>query len=155
MARALRVFLVGDEVLSMMQMETYLEAAGHTVVGTALSSREAREVAAGLSADIALVDIRLADGPTGMEVGRFLTERMDLPVVYLTANPKRLAADCSGAIGVIAKPYTQEGVWTALTYLADAVLAPPPTRDLPRTLQLSPAYARCWAESRAERPETC
>lgn len=147
MKRPLRVLVVEDEVLLMMQLESYLEDAGHIVVGTAMSSREAVSVAAQLDADLALIDIHLADGPTGVEVGRFITERTPMTAVFMTANPKRIPEDFSGAAGVIAKPYTEQGLMRALDYLVDAVLDPPPTLEVPRSIALAPAYAQKWARS--------
>ena len=65
----------------------------------------------------------------------------------MTANPKRIPEHFSGALGVIAKPYTQHGLASALTYLADAVLAPPPGSAAPDSLTLAPDFSRRWAAS--------
>ena len=140
----LRVFIVEDEILLMMQLEAFLQDAGHIVVGTAISSREAKKVAAEINADIALIDIHLADGPTGTEVGQFITDHTTMAAVFLTSNPKRIPENFAGAIGVIAKPYTEQGLFTALNYLIGAVRSPPPLVDLPRSLVLSPAYSQIW-----------
>lgn len=144
MQEPLRCFVVEDEALLMMQLEEFLEEAGHVVVATAMSSREAFDAAPVANADLALVDIHLADGPTGIEVGRFISERTETSVVFMTANPNRIPEDFSGAVGVIAKPYTQEGLFSALEYLVDAVRDPPPRSLLPRSLVLAPAYAQLW-----------
>ena len=141
----LRVLVVEDEALLLMQLESFLEDAGHIVVGDAMSSQEAMTISTTVEADLALVDIHLADGPTGIEVGRFFVERTNMAVVFMTANPKRIPDDFSGAIGVIAKPYTQQGLNSALSYLVGAVQNPPPIGDLPRSLVLAPAYARKWS----------
>lgn len=143
----LRLFLVEDEVLLLLQLETFLKEEGHVVVGTALSSGEAIEVARTIQADIALVDVHLADGPTGVEVGRFIVRQTGTAVVFMTANPTRISSDFSGAIGVIAKPYTQEGLRSALAYLEGAIRRPPPITELPRNLLLAPSYAHRWAAS--------
>lgn len=74
----LRIFVVEDEVLLTMQLELYLRTAGHVVADTAASSGEAIARAAKVEADVALIDIHLADGPTGPEVGRFIAERPGL-----------------------------------------------------------------------------
>ena len=147
MRQPLRVLVVEDEILLQMQIEMFLEIEGHIVVGTALSSREAIGIAAGLEADLALVDIHLADGPTGVEVARFIAEQTGMAVVFMTANPKRIPEDFSGAIGVIAKPYTQEGLRLALDYIAMAVRDPPPPPAQPRSLMLAPSYTRRWTGS--------
>ena len=49
-------------------------------------------------------------------------------VVFMTANSKRIPEDFAGAFGVIAKPYSERVVASALTYVAEAwnvpVIAP-------------------------------
>lgn len=147
MPEPLRILVVEDEVLLLMQLEMLLEEEGHVVAGTALSSREAIGIATGLEADLALVDIHLADGPTGVEVGRFIAERTGMAVVFMTANPKRIPEDFSGAFGVIAKPYTQVGFRSALDYIDKSIRKPPPPPPLPRSLVLAPSHAQRWSGS--------
>lgn len=148
MQHPLRVFVVEDEFLLMTQLELYLKAAGHVVAGVATSSEEALARAVEIDADVALIDIHLADGPTGTEVGRFIATHTSMVAVFVTANPKKIPEDFLGAVGVIAKPYTQGGLAAALNYLVAAVTGPPPTLGLPRSLVLAPSYASRWARKR-------
>jgi two-component system, response regulator PdtaR len=134
----LRLLVVEDEVLLLMQIEAVLAREGHVVVGTALSSREAMDCAAACDADVALVDIHLADGLTGLDVARFVVERTGMAVVFMTANPKQVPADFPGALGTIAKPYSQAGLCSALAFVAAAIRHPPPPALPPRSLTLAP-----------------
>lgn len=131
-------------MLLMLQMKIILEACGHVVVATAETSNEAMSIAAEMDADLALIDVHLADGPTGPEVGRFLVERTKIPAVFVTANPKMLPSDFSGALGAIAKPYTKNGLILALDYLLDALSDSRPRSKPPRSLILAPNYAERW-----------
>lgn len=140
----MRFLLVEDEVLLLMHLESLLTDRGHEIVGTAVSSHEAITRASEREADIALVDLHLLDGPTGSEVARFIVGRYSTAVVFMTANSGRIPDDFSGAIGVIAKPYTEEGLYAALDYIDKGVRSPPPTVRLPRSLTLAPAYAQRW-----------
>ncbi len=74
-----------------------------------------------------LLIIHLADGPTGVTLGRQLVDA-GIPVVFMTANARRIPEDFSGAIGVIGKPYTEAGVSDALKFLVQAIRNPPPSR---------------------------
>ncbi len=139
----LRVFVVEDETLLQMQLEVFLEEAGHLMVGSATSLAEALAEAVPSRPDLALVDIHLADGPTGVEVGRLLAER-GIPVVFMTANARRIPGDFSGAIGIISKPYSQAGVAEALRFLVGAVKNPPPEDVPPPSLVLAPTIAARW-----------
>lgn len=141
--KRLRVFIVEDEVLLQLQLEMYLEDAGHEVAGVAASSREALAAVAVSAADVALVDVHLADGPTGIEVGRQMADK-GLPVLFLTANAARLPEDFSGAIGVLGKPYTQAALADTLDFLVAAVVNPPPTRSVPDALTLAPSFSARW-----------
>lgn len=149
MQAPLRVLLVEDEVLLLMQLEALLEGQGHVVAGTALSSREALALAAEVEADLALVDVRLADGASGVDVGRLIAERTGMAVAFMTATPKRIPGDFSGALGVISKPYTREGIRSALDYIREGLRDPPPRGAPPRSLELAPSFARRWAGSAA------
>lgn len=143
----LRVMIVEDEALLAMELEGLVEEAGHTVVGWATSSTEARRLVDLIDADIAFVDVHLTDGPTGVEVAQYIADRKNSMVVFMTANPKRLPENFAGAVGVIAKPYTMNGLLAALRYLQEGVRRPPPVSDLPVGFTLSPDYLVNWARS--------
>ena len=144
--RPLRIMIVEDEALLLMELEMFLESEGHQVVGTATSYREAADVSKEVNADIALVDIHLTDGPVGVELGRYITQNTGTAVVFMTANVKRIPEDFSGAIGVVAKPYTNAGLRAALHYLVAAVRNPPPRAVPPLSLSLAPHLEEQWVD---------
>lgn len=141
----LKVLIVEDEALLAMELEALVEDAGHAVVGWATSSSQARELVDGVEADIAFVDVHLTDGPTGVDVARYIAEKKRSMVVFMTANPKRIPDNFEGAVGVIAKPYTMHGLMAALRYLHEGVRRPPPVSALPVGFTLSPRYRSTWA----------
>lgn len=144
----LRVLIVEDEALLAMELECLVEEAGHCVAGWATSSAEARSLVDDVQADIAFVDVNLLDGPTGVDVAAYIAETKSSMVVFLTANPKRLPENLAGAVGVIAKPYTLNGLMAALKYLQEGVRRPPPESALPVGFTLSPRFATEWGEPR-------
>ncbi len=141
--RPLSILIVEDQAILAMELELLVESAGHVVAGWAMDAAEAYEIAEQGLVDLAIVDVHLADGPTGTLVAKRLLG-MKIAVVFATANAKRVPADFMGAIGVIAKPYTVSGMMAALSYLHNGVLRPPPSGLLPTGLQLSPSYLRQW-----------
>ncbi|CAN5212064.1 response regulator [soil metagenome] len=146
-ARPLDVLIVEDEVLLAAELEFLLEEVGCHAVGHAMSSNEAVSLASALRPDLALVDVHLQDGPTGVEVARTIHDKCGGVALFMTANVKRLPADFAGACGVIGKPYSSHGVKSALTYLAACLRdgrAPGPP---PIGLELAPAYAERWGLS--------
>ncbi len=114
----LRILVVEDEVLIALELECLLEDLGHVSVGVASASAEAIALGQRTAPDVALVDIHLIDGPTGIEVARALSADPRTTVVFMTANAKRIPPDFAGAVGVIAKPYSERTVASALDYVA-------------------------------------
>ena len=142
--RPLDVLIVEDEVLLATELEFLLDEVGCHTVGHAMSSDEAVTMANDLHPDLALVDVHLRDGPTGVEVARTIAHDCGGVALFMTANVKRLPDDFAGACGVIGKPYSEHGVKSAIHYLTvcmreDHAPGPPPIG-----LQLAPAYAERW-----------
>ena len=69
----IQVLIVEDEVLLAVELEHVLEDAGHHVVGHAMEAAEAISLAGQHRPDLALVDVHLQDGPTGVDAARALT----------------------------------------------------------------------------------
>jgi len=122
----MRVLIVEDEFLLAMDAQAMVEALGHEVVGPAGSYQAALEAVD--SAELALVDVRLADGYTGPDVAAWIAQNCDVTVVFVTGNPEAVYASTHAA-GVLTKPYTKEQIAEALE-LAAACHA---GRELPRT----------------------
>lgn len=131
MERSLKIMIVEDEALLALELEEEVEAAGHSVIGQAMSEKQAMAILERQVPEFAFVDVHLTDGPTGIDVGRHLAER-GIPYVFVTGNLKRVPDDFVGAIGVIEKPYTMNGLQNALSYIArllrgDVNLTVPPS----------------------------
>lgn len=143
--RPLNILIVEDEAILAMELENLLEDAGHVTVGWATCLSEAEELIHDISADLALVDVHLSDGLTGIEVADLFRRTHAATVVFMTANPKLIPEDFVGALGVIAKPYTSSGVMAMLDYLREGISAPPPSSRQPNGLVLAPEYRTAWA----------
>lgn len=110
-----RILIIEDEALVAMELRFVLEDLGHEVVATVADARSARSVAAENEIDLALVDIHLSDGPTGIALGSDLG-REGVTVVFMTANPGMVRDGVAGALGVLSKPTDERGVQTAVDY---------------------------------------
>lgn len=141
----LKVIIVEDEALLAMELESLVEDSGNVVVGWATSFDEAKALIDANTADLAFVDLNLADGPTGVKVAEYIRDSGRSLAVFMTANPRSLPENYAGAIGVIAKPYTMNGLMAALNYLKEGVREPPPASSLPVGFVLSPDYAAQWS----------
>lgn len=142
----LNVLIVEDEVLLAAELKHIVEDAGCRGVGHAMTSQEAFELACRLTPDLALVDVCLQDGPTGVDAARLIAQHCGGVVLFMTANVLRLPADFAGACGVIGKPYSEQAVCNALRYLRACLRdgrAPGPP---PAGLHLSPEYLARWGD---------
>ncbi len=111
-----RILIVEDEALVAMELRFVLEDLGYEVVGTVGDAHSARDVARETEIDLALVDIHLSDGPTGVALGRELGEDVGLTVLFMTANPGMVRDGVAGAIGVLSKPTDERAVQRSVDY---------------------------------------
>lgn len=126
----MRILVVEDEFLVALEIRNILEDLGHDVIGTAPDSKHARRLAE-KGVDIALVDLNLRDGPTGIEVGAELA-RSGVTVLFMTANPAQLGRGVPGAVGVIAKPVENREMMQAARYIEALRLGRSPPQPPPR-----------------------
>ena len=145
----LRVLIVEDEALLLMQLEASVEAEGHDVVGTAMSAGEAIALARMVEPDIAFVDLQLLDGPTGLFVARHLRGAAKTVFVFITANATRIPDDYEGAAGIVSKPFSQAGITATIRYLNECVRRPVPGLAVPAELKVAPQFQIAVAEGRA------
>ena len=110
-----RILVVEDEAIVALELQFVLEDLGHEVVGVAADAWSARRLATEKNVDLALLDIHLSDGPTGIQLGRDLCER-GVTVLFMTANPGMLRSGVAGTVGVLAKPVDEYSVQTAVNY---------------------------------------
>lgn len=111
-----RILIIEDEALVAMELRYVLEDLGHRVVDTVADAKSARDVVRENDIDLALVDIHLSDGPTGVALGRELGQEMGVTVLFMTANPGMVRNGVAGTIGVLSKPTDERAVQTAVDY---------------------------------------
>lgn len=111
-----RFLIVEDSLLIAMDLEEAIARSGHEVIGIAPDMKVALNYSK--EADIAFVDVRLADGETGPELARLLVER-GLLVIFVTGNPMLVEGRDAGALGVIAKPLTHQAAADVIQFVVD------------------------------------
>ena len=140
MIEPLRVLIVEDEAILIMHLEVMLEEAGHIIVGTAMSAKDAIEQIHAVRPELVLLDVHLGGGPSGLDVARAVRDQDNLTIVFVTANVLKLDDDMHGAAGAIAKPFTCDLLEGSLAYLEECMHRPPPVLGQPAGLRLAPAY---------------
>ena len=92
----LRVLIVEDEVILATELEYLVEVSGAEPVGHAMTSPEAVALAERLHPDLALVDVHLGDGPTGVDAVRADHADRDAPGIHLRGHPHRAVGTVAG-----------------------------------------------------------
>jgi two-component system, response regulator PdtaR len=112
-----RILIVEDEMLVALQIEGFLIAAGHDVVGIADCTARALVLAADRAPELALVDVNLARGDNGVELAAQL-HAIGIQILFASGNcPPNLTRH--EAIGCLGKPFGQQDM-TAAIAAADA-----------------------------------
>lgn len=141
---SLQILIVEDDSLVTAWMERLIIEMGYRPAGHATSSVDAIVIADKLRPDLALVDLHLTDGLTGIEVARRLTESCAAVVLFITASRQHIPDDYAGACGLLSKPYTEGELRAALRYLETCIHEGSSKSPPPHALSLSPDYVRRW-----------
>jgi CheY-like chemotaxis protein len=129
-----------------MDIESMIEDGGHRVVGEAASLFDVEDLQDGMSPDLAFVDLQLAHGTSGLDVCRLIRRRWPSAfIVFVTANARAIPDDYAGAHGLIPKPFSRNGLVSAMRFIEQGVCDPPPTLPQPASFVASPAFAATWA----------
>lgn len=85
-AQNMRVLIVKDEVVIASYLEVLVLSLGYEVCAIATNAPEAVESAATHKPDVALMDIRLAHGGSGIDAAREIYSREGLRCIFVSAN---------------------------------------------------------------------
>ncbi|MDX7953659.1 response regulator [Lichenihabitans sp. Uapishka_5] len=141
----LRFLVVEDEALLAMDLGMLIEDAGHGVVAEAACLREVQGLDDAIAPHVAFVDLQLAEGSSGLDVCAHIQSHWaDAIIIFVTANPKKLPDDHAGAHGVIAKPFSRNGLMSAMRYIVDGICNPPPSSPTPPDFTVFPAFTAVW-----------
>lgn len=116
--RPIRVLISEHEALIAMEMKRLIDDMGGDVVGTATTLDGACQLADRHAYDIAVIDVRLKNGESGVELARRLRAEHGVPTVFVTAlgdAETSMAVEAFGPAAFVLKP-------TSAGMLRDAIL---------------------------------
>jgi CheY-like chemotaxis protein len=114
----MNVLVVEDEAIVAVELELAVEDAGCRVAAVAGDLQEAMQAAQRQRLDLALVDINLRDGRTGVQIATRLTREYGVSVIFMTANADLAPPSFPDALGVYPKPYDPGAVVELINYAA-------------------------------------
>ncbi len=131
----MRILIVEDEALIAVVLADSLEGAGHEVMGPASTMAEALALCEALRPELALLDINLRDGSSGVDVARALLERWGVLSIFASGAMPEARRARSFALGYIRKPYETETVLRSVE-VAREVMGGGAPRAVPAGLEL-------------------
>ena len=112
-----RILVVEDDGVTALSLQDVLRRLEHDVVGLASTGREAITLAEAEQPDIILMDIWLAGPMSGIEAARQIRQRLDIPIVFVTAHSdESTLRQAQGAqpYGFVLKPFDQNDLRVAI-----------------------------------------
>jgi PAS domain S-box-containing protein len=106
-----RILVVEDEYIIAGEIEMSLQSLGYDACGVAHEAEEAIRKVELLKPDIVLIDINLNDTMSGIEAAKIISDKHNIPIIYLTAygDPSTLKeAMSTKPYGYILKPYKDD-----------------------------------------------
>lgn len=124
-----------------MDLEAKIEALGQQVVGMAPDAEQALAIAESAGPDLALVDVNLRDGLTGPQIASELVKKFKVMVVFVTGSAESIPPDCSGALGVITKPWAPKTIEQLIPFVnAYRSEQRPVLASTPMHMRLAPTF---------------
>ena len=115
MNKKYKILIVEDELLVATDIEESIENLGYSVQNVVDTGKKAiAEVERSLP-DLVLMDINLKEEMTGIEAAQLITQKHDVPIIYLTANADIATinkAKVALPYGYILKPFTDKDLQT-------------------------------------------
>lgn len=119
----MNILIIEDEALVAMEMEMILAEGGHCVAGLADTPDDAMVIARN-GVDLALVDVHLARGTSGLDAARSLGDQ-EVPCLFVTSACPPHADHL--ALGCLLKPYSDAQLLSAISVCAQIIRGETPT----------------------------
>ena len=138
----LKVLIAEDELMIADLLEETLTMSGYEVCGIARTVVEAVALADLHKPDLAVLDVRLAQGNRGPDIARRLGDRRTVGILYATGeDARRSTLTLADGSASITKPYQVEDVARALAIVREIMTLGTATPPFPLGFRLLPEMA--------------
>ncbi|EGF91032.1 response regulator [Asticcacaulis biprosthecium C19] len=132
----LNILIVEDDLMIADMTEAFLIASGYDVCGIARTVNKALALAAEHLPDLALIDLRLAEGGLGTDVAPQLQRRKRTGILYVSGNAMQFDLTSDDGDGCLVKPYLTRDLLCSLSIVTDIVTTGASTQIHPRGFKL-------------------
>jgi CheY-like chemotaxis protein len=134
-----KVLIAEDDLMIADMAEEVLVEHGYEVCGIARTVEEAVTMGKHCKPDLALLDLRLADGGLGTDVAAQLASFGRLGILYATANVSHVILTAANGDACLAKPYRDVDLLRGLEIVIEIVKTGRTTGPQPRGFQVLPS----------------
>jgi DNA-binding response OmpR family regulator len=127
-----KVLIAEDDLMIADMIEETLVDDGYEVCGIARTVAEAVALGRRHKPDLAVIDLRLADGGLGTEIAAQLGSLGRLGVLYATSSISHIMLTAADGDGCLAKPYRSADLLRSLKIVAEIVATGTASRPFPR-----------------------
>lgn len=132
----LKVLIAEDDLMIADLAEEILIDEGYEVCGIARTVAEAVALASQHQPDLAILDLRLADGGLGTEIAAQLLPLRKLGILYATGNMSQVALTTANGDACLSKPYSSADLLSGLKIVAEIVATGKAHPPYPQGFQL-------------------
>lgn len=112
-----RALIIEDETLIAEELKERLERFGFLVIAAVDTAEEGIQIATTECPDLVLMDVRLKGEKDGVQAAAEIRQRVDVPVIYLTAYSDRATLDRAkhtDPYGYVLKPFHERELQVAI-----------------------------------------
>ncbi len=131
-----KVLIAEDDLMIADMIEAILLGHGYEVCGIARTVAEAVTLGLLYKPDLAVVDLRLADGGLGTDIAAQLGAIGQLGVLYATGNMAQVILTAADGHACIAKPYSADDLLRAVQIVVDITTTGQAVLPFPRGFQV-------------------
>jgi len=142
-----KVLIAEDDLMIADVAEMILVERGYEVCGIARTVDEAIALGNSHRPDLALIDLRLADGGLGADIVAPLRALGRLGVLYATGNASQVVLTQADGDASLAKPYRADELVRSLEIVSEIFRTGSATPPFPRGFKLLPSEAAARTES--------
>jgi DNA-binding response OmpR family regulator len=142
----LKVLIAEDDLMIADTVEEILVECGYEVCGIARTVAEGIALGLRHKPDLALLDLRLADGGLGTEIATQLGSLGRLGVLYATGNVSHVLLNAANGDACLSKPHSSADLQRSLEIVADMVATGTASPPFPRGFHVLPSAASARQE---------
>jgi CheY-like chemotaxis protein len=143
----LKVLIVEDDLMIADMAEEMLVTFGYEACGIARTVAEAVALSRFHKPDLAIIDLRLADGGFGIEIAAQLGGLGSIGVLYASGNIAHGTLTAADGHACLAKPYSAADLMRSLEIVADIVATGTASPPFPRGFRVLPPAASAGGSS--------